>query len=434
MPHSSLTAEFSLNTPLFSSGANPGEPELRVSEIKAALRFWWRAMNYGLYASNRSRFIYLESQLFGDASASGGQGVLVSLAGTHGSAIKRQIADIHKAFVPLPGARYLGFGLMEFARAYENAEKGTRDKFPGQLLRSCLDPDWSFEIRLVWRDESVRQKAQNRQPRPAQVLSDQEFRLNLLQAIEAFGLFGGLGSRSRRGFGSVTLQGVSAEGKPAWSAASSVPALQIAIRGLITPAKNAPAAAAKTPEGIDFSAFTPHSRSTVVAMKKSEHATAYNVLNAMGSAFVRYRAWGNRGSILAGEPATKIFEDDHNWFRGGPLRPGFAHPDRIVFGLPHPYDKRVIWGGDETRRASPLFFHVHRASADQYLGVIFDLRSRFLPAGTTLPDPKSRQRQVSITPDWTLLDDMLDGEVTIEVNNVPTPVPLFRDAVCTRVF
>lgn len=32
-------------TPMFLGGANPDKPELRVPPIKAALRFWWRALN-----------------------------------------------------------------------------------------------------------------------------------------------------------------------------------------------------------------------------------------------------------------------------------------------------------------------------------------------------------------------------------------------------
>lgn len=419
----SITAEFSLNAPLFSSGAKPNEPELRVSEIKAALRFWWRAMNYSLYAADRSRFVDVESQLFGSARASCGQGVLLSLTPITEPGKKRHAPDVHEGFKNAPGARYLGYGLMVFADVRANSEKGTPAKFAGELTRSCIDPGWSFTVRLVWRDRKLRERTH-----ADRTLTDHEFRGNLLRAIKAFGLFGGLGSRSRRGFGSVTLQDLVAEEEPSWTAPVDASSLRAAIRALLVHPHQLKT---PTPEDVDYSAFTSHSRSTVISMNRGQRESGYHLLDAMGSAFVRYRAWGRNGRILNSEDANGLFEDDHNWFRGGPVRDGFEHPDRIVFGLPHPYDKTIIWGGDDVRRASPLLFHVHRASPSQHLGLIFDLRSRFLPEDKKLVDPISR-KQVSASPDWTFLDDVLNGEVAFE--GTQPPLKLFRDAACTGVF
>lgn len=423
--HHVITAEFSLNTPLFSSGADPAKPELRVSEIKAALRFWWRAMNYGLYLSSPNQFVDMESQLFGSSKSSHGQGVLVSLAKVTGLGAERHIKDVHADFQYASGARYLGFGLMEYAHANANPETNKSEKFAGQLLRACIDPGGSFTIRLIWRDAASRTKVHR-----DKTLSNAEFQANLLQAIKGFGLFGGLGSRSRRGFGSVSLITLTAENEPAWAVGTDAPSLRSGIQTLLKTSRSITTA---TPEDVAYSAFTAHTRSTVVNMHSGQKTNGYAVLNAMGSAFVRYRAWGRNNKILDRESANQIFVDDHNWLRGGDIREGFKHPDRIVFGLPHPYDKK-IWGGDDTRRASPLFFHVHRATPSVHLGLIFDLRSMFLPSGTTLKDPKSNTK-VTVSPDWTLLNDMLDGEFTQQDSTGKQfQRALFTDATCTKIF
>ena len=42
--------------------------------------------------------------------------------------------------------------------------------------------------------------------------------MDLIKPFEALGLFGGLGSRSRRGFGSLTLKSIEVDDKSYWSA------------------------------------------------------------------------------------------------------------------------------------------------------------------------------------------------------------------------
>jgi len=62
------TYEIEVVTPMFLSGANPKKAELRVPAIKGMLRFWWRALHPDLV--NNGNFINLkekESEIFGDA-------------------------------------------------------------------------------------------------------------------------------------------------------------------------------------------------------------------------------------------------------------------------------------------------------------------------------------------------------------------------------
>ena len=224
-----------------------------------------------------------------------------------------------------------------------------------------------------------------------------------------------------------------------YAAPIDVAALEKAVTDLL---KDQRAVAYAAPENIKYSAFTRLSRCTVFPAK----SRSYDILNEMGSAFVRYRAWGNdRGfgyKILNGETPSQIFQDDHDWFRPPSPPPGFTHPHRIVFGLPHAYSPSKVWG-NETRRASPLFFHVHKTPAGQYFGLMFDLRSEFLapsPTGgpATIKDPMSGIK-VPVTPDWSMLDELHNGVIPISrfprsKSRASGPIPLADGIKLTKIF
>ncbi|MEZ4963767.1 MAG: type III-B CRISPR module RAMP protein Cmr1 [Saprospiraceae bacterium] len=69
-----ITFDCRFITPAFIGGGNPnGTPELRPPSIKGALRFWWRTMNGYLVGDNNSKPNYLnlleaEEQIFGGAN------------------------------------------------------------------------------------------------------------------------------------------------------------------------------------------------------------------------------------------------------------------------------------------------------------------------------------------------------------------------------
>lgn len=52
-------------TPMFSCGANKGKPEFRLTELKASMRYWWRACNC---FSNIEEMKKQEEQLFGSTN------------------------------------------------------------------------------------------------------------------------------------------------------------------------------------------------------------------------------------------------------------------------------------------------------------------------------------------------------------------------------
>jgi CRISPR-associated protein Cmr1 len=98
---------------------------------------------------------------------------------------------------------------------------------------------------------------------------------------------------------------------------------------------------------------------------------------------VRYRSWGRNGKVLGREQREEIFKSDHD-LMVIQRHPRNAHPERIVFGLPHNYGKKEHHKEVEPvsfdRRASPLFIHVHQTSeSDLPIAVLTLLPSRFLP-------------------------------------------------------
>jgi CRISPR-associated protein Cmr1 len=249
------------------------------------------------------------------------------------------------------GASYLGYGVME---AYDNEKKGLKK---GQLSQSCLEAPFEFTIELRTR-----------------ALGDLEREL-LLDALRAIGLLGGLGAKSRKGYGSLVLQAMSVEGKPCWSRPASAEALSGAIAKLLP-------AASTLPSLPPYTALS--SRTRVVLLSGRGQQQPLELLNTIGREMMRYRSWGYRGSVL-GEPTEGNFRDDHDLMKANPNQRQ-THPRRIVFGLPHNYGKRQHEqvGPSDTkdgnRRASPLLVHIHECG-ESPIAVLSFLPATFLSQG-----------------------------------------------------
>ena len=67
-------------TPMFIAGADGKTPELRAPSIKGALRFWWRALNANLVENeDYSKLRKQESEIFGGTDNSGRSKVIISV-------------------------------------------------------------------------------------------------------------------------------------------------------------------------------------------------------------------------------------------------------------------------------------------------------------------------------------------------------------------
>lgn len=152
----------------------------------------------------------------------------------------------------------------------------------------------------------------------------------LKDTLKAWGWFGGLGSRVRRGFGSIALEQLGDQDMAFASADEYVKA----IKQLLTSYKN------NDVEPI----FTAFSSQTMLGLAATK-ANARSAHEELGRLFKSYR----------GQPSI---------LRGSQKR---------VFGMPYAVG---TYDGIDKRRASPLIFHVHPV-ANKYKGLVLSLPAVF---------------------------------------------------------
>jgi CRISPR-associated protein Cmr1 len=411
-----LTATFKVVTPLFLGDAEREATRLSLASLKGQLRWWWRALEWSGClrdkGSERAALAELkdrEERLFGvagsDAKDRGQSRVLMRLADQPepGTPLcpEHELRDGGGQLVG-PGARYLGYGLM-----------GAFGARQGRLDRSCFPAGGHFTVELRPRD-----------------IDDDTAWQGVVRAVRLLGLLGGLGARSRRGWGSLTLQ--SLDGDPGWRTPLDISGyrkmLEETLRG-VTLAPSLP----------PLTAFSALSRIEVV----HTGGDPLRVLDHVGRQMQRYRAWGFRGTVN-GEPSERNFVRDHDWSKA-PWDRDFAGyvPKRAAFGLPHNYGKGLgaapaaKEAGD--RRASPLLIHVHALGEGRHAAVLAVMPARFVPAELVkLTWPRQTQPVTARLPtDWAqVLHGFLDGPPRARERGLspyfPDRTPVLRPSVGGR--
>lgn len=365
-----IEAEFTIVTPMFIGDANQEADDVRPPSLKGALRFWWRALNWGrMLADERGDTAKAlcslhkkEAELFGIAAGdkTGGQGVFLLT-------LKQAVKAERQGFQNMNGAQLylLGQGLGSF-------------KGGNHTTRSALISG-TFSASLLFR--------------PGTKDEDQR---SVAEALFAFGLLGGLGSRARHGMGSVSLTEWQGDG---FSVPQTSANYAEAIKGLLT----------HLPETLPpFTAFSRQSRIDISA----ENDDALTLLTTVGNELQMYRSFGKNGKV-ASKPAERNFIPDHNLVLSATNGKCIScAPERSVFGLPHNYffsssggkaDINYAPGGTDARRASPLLLHIHRFPDGKCLAVHTLLPATFLPDGARIRVKSKTNSQVSFTPDWQVL-------------------------------
>jgi CRISPR-associated protein Cmr1 len=194
-----LEATYKVVTPLFCSGADQRQAELRLPSIKGALRFWWRALAWERLG-NLEKVRQEEAQLFGSTDREVGQAkVLMRLSN---DALRTETADVRDQEWQVNTWRhYTGYGLVV---------KRTRTNPHAREQRAYIAPRQSFQLSVSARE--------------ARLLAQ------LMDALKVFGLLGGLGARARNGWGSVTLASLTVNGQTHWQAPSDKAALEHELR------------------------------------------------------------------------------------------------------------------------------------------------------------------------------------------------------------
>ncbi len=371
-----ISATYRVTTPMFLGGAEQ-QAELRLSSFKGVLRFWWRALALQVFQHKVGDVRIREAELFGSTAA--GQSKLLMRM--------KPLGKLEPYDDRLPaGLTYLaGMGL---------------SRPNGNLRRSAIAAGIGFTIQIALRTE----------------LSAAEQEL-LRKALIAVGLFGGLGSRSRHGFGSVALEHLEGIGDQ-WHVPSQIAELdQQLCFALKSEHGNV-----QSPEPA-FTAFSSNTR--IVLLEGNSHQSPLALLEQVGNEMLRFRSYGavrngGRKTSLGESPESYSdadkrprFHADHDAvqdFLQTGERPESA-PERVAFGLPHNYffgslsDGRdlqikaeVTPASDHERRGSPLFFHLHTAQDSPPIAVVTFMPARFLPEGEQLEfrdTSKDRRRSIS---------------------------------------
>lgn len=291
-----IEASFCCVTPMFIGGGD-NDVELRPPSIKGALRFWWRALHWGECLEktvNREEALKelhrQEAELFGIATKpenGGGQGVfLLKLKENLSTGIESNWPKNNDA-----GAGFLGYGL-----------DATKDGSPHKKAIQKGE----FTLCLVLKKTITEQQVEQ-----------------LKQVLKLWGLLGGLGSRSRRGFGSIALRKLDDE---CFNFADKT-AYFDAIRTFLDPLELAP----------EMPIFTALNQSLVIGVAK-EGADYKRVMDALGGQYKEARNKAGKGRA------------------------------KVPFGLP------LSKTDDKNRRSSPLLMHIHRV-ATGYIAIV-----SFIPA------------------------------------------------------
>jgi CRISPR-associated protein Cmr1 len=286
--HNTLTATFEIVTPMFLGDAEQKATAIRPTSIKGALRFWWRALNGHLSLAELAE---KEARLFGSTDGGGVFRLSVSSVGKFQPQTDWPIKDPNNA------SSYMGYGLIR------DGQNPQREYIPANLF---------FEVTLSFQANAGDADKQSVQT-----------------ALEAFGLFGSLGSRARRGFGSIQLTKLNDRLIPAPTKESLKQWFQQHL-----------SVALKDKNQLNYTAFGSDS------------------YFALPSVFLRNSYTSAHFSMGASYQLT---------------RKELKTTLRAVYGLPL---KNV---NEKLRRASPVLFKVIKTAQGKYQGMVLFLPSQFHP-------------------------------------------------------
>ena len=368
-PHTQTTLHYRIVTPMFLGGENQqtDPTQFRNASFKGALRFWWRALNWGRVpkeagGEQEAALCHLhkrEGDLFGLASD-----------GKNSKQSRVQIqTDLQGATLKQPGMALQSVGYLLGQGLFR----------PGQGVQRQYLEGGELSVRLHFKPGT-----------PEVDIASVE------EAAIALGLLGGLGSRARRGLGSLALIRLERQGQRL----REFPTVQDIKSFIETLDYSAPAHA-------PLSAFTQATRIDVSATK----GKALDTLAEIGNELQMYRSFGKNGLVTRFEhgknetvPAHPKFRSDHDNVRAAAEKGVRLQklPDRSVFGLPHNYyfssiadsgkKKFGITAENEGRRASPLLVHIHPLQDGKFVAIQTLLPGVFLP-----PDMKVEAKGTSKT-------------------------------------
>ncbi len=312
-----ITATYRIVTPMFIGDAQQKATGISPASVKGALRFWWRALNWGRVASACHSETEALKQLHEEEAVLFGSSAYDSenkqreiehkpLIGASRFTLKLDTSEVSstaKADWPKSGSDsgYLGWGLF---------------KTDNISAREYLSEGKYFSIALYANKDAL--------------IFNQTKQLK--DALLAWGLFGGLGSRSRRAFGSVAIEKIDTQSYNCKTVAEYKKIVQSLFQEYRL-------------DNVAQPPFSALSRETEFSINNKLESEVRRAHSSLGASFKAYR--GSKDSPVKGKV-------------------------KVVFGLPYADGKNKE--EKEGRRASPLLFHIHP------IGTQFTTCALLLPA------------------------------------------------------
>jgi len=402
-----ITATYRIVTPMFIGDANQDAKGITAASVKGALRFWWRALNWGrIYAGYSGEVDALkalheeEAALFGSPAYDNEQRRKAGKQGIGQSKVWLRVTLTDKKTGKPDASSYgiqylLGQGLYH----YKN----------GVLRNAILSGKITVEC-LLHPDSTGKQKKQ------------------LQQALLALGTLGGLGSRNRKGFGALAITSIKYSNSTTTQKSCSELPVPQTQKELITLLQSWKCPGTTLPP---FTAFSEETRIDLSLTGKE----ALTLLGQAGEQLQLYRSWGKnngKGHMVNGTPAEQNFKQSHDlMLKVANKNKPTGIPDKAVFGLPQNYffsstmpTRNVEFSLAErgrSRRASPLFIHPHQFPGSSVALILALLPATFLENNANLGfvvsekvneckkiiKTYSQQYQSTMT-DWKVITDFMD--------------------------
>ncbi|MBA2288138.1 MAG: type III-B CRISPR module RAMP protein Cmr1 [Ktedonobacteraceae bacterium] len=388
--------EYELITPLFGGGTTSGEPDpvtvIRGTEIRGQLRFWWRACRGGQSKFHRDMKAMKEEEdrIWGKAYKKGEEPV------HHNEAVQIMVHVVEE------GTRVKPF-------EYQKDAKGQfiRDNRLKIKTRTNRDIPTYAAFSLQPTDEECRQE----DPPPEKTVSKgvtfqlsitfpESRKADIEAALWAWETFGGIGARTRRGFGALCCQSIEENGKAIpvdLSSANMAQTIQWLRNKLIQHVTEG-----SWPAGVPYLArqLTDHNFKPLVSRTSSDVYVVWNDLIDRLKAFRQARRQGRNqrpnqqgGRSQWPEPTAirKLTGQSDRKFSDPIPEPPIHKFLRAVFGLPiifqfkdsnkqHPDDKKsdprktVLQLEHYDRLASPLILKPLACRSKTYLGLALILQ------------------------------------------------------------
>lgn len=367
MPYIDVT--FEVVTPAYAGGANRAETDgLRPPTLKSLLRSWWRAMHPNLAGT---QLFDQEARIFGAPRYSNndpcGQGIRLAPLGPWQKPQTHPPGTLEND----PLHVYMAYGAVAWDKTSKadpaRIRRGKKGASVTQVER--ISPGGNARIRIFTPDEDTKRE--------------------IKRTLWMLSAFGGIGSRSRRGWGSlrISVDDLCGLPDPHVNLEKATETLQEGLSQLLGKRSTIPLSAGLAQP--QWNAFSPKSR-VFVGPSYSGPDAGKQALESAYVVYAGFRKW--LGKDLSTGNGGVDYDTRRQWLTTSP-KPGDPLPYGSNDGLPHnaqfdpPKGPRVDVGvGSDLkgRRASSLFVKILRERAGnepKARAVILWLPCEFLPHG-----------------------------------------------------